>query len=308
MQRDIPSSLRRFYLLHIRSLLILFFHSLLPSLVPYSRPTNLLLLPRSTSNGVVVTNTIRVTSTVPAGTTITPSTHVTTAATKHTGVALLLLAVLVWALMRRARERRKRAEFDGDFDPGRTTAGAGPTLPQLDRVRGGRRGRGEAGGERGGRGRVDAIYGRHGAPAVVYPRERILRDRRRVRGRAGAAEPVDDEHEPIPRVVVRARRAARGHRERERRVVVGRVLPEPDEREGARGARVGRVRGREPRAGGPADGADAHADAREPGGVWRAAESALAREPREHRHRERGAGAYGWGAGAGAAAGDSADV
>jgi hypothetical protein len=106
-------------------------------------PTNLLLLlPRSTSNGVVVTNTVRVTSTVPAGTTITPTTHVTTAATNHTGAIaggvvggvalLLLLAVLVWALLRRARERRKRAEFDGNFDPGRTTAGAGPTLPQLD--------------------------------------------------------------------------------------------------------------------------------------------------------------------------------
>ncbi|KAJ7753410.1 hypothetical protein DFH07DRAFT_824348 [Mycena maculata] len=95
----------------------------------------------STSNGVVVTVTSDVTATFSAGSIITSAPHTDTTTTSHTGAiaggvvggvaALILAGLLIWFLRRRALERRREAEFDGNFDPGRTTGGAGPTLPQV---------------------------------------------------------------------------------------------------------------------------------------------------------------------------------
>ncbi|CAK5263172.1 unnamed protein product [Mycena citricolor] len=95
----------------------------------------------STSNGVAVTQTIQVTSTIPAGATITPSSTASNSApasNSHAGAiaggvvggvaALLIAGFLLWFFNKRSKERRLQEEFDGNFDPGRTT---GPTLPRM---------------------------------------------------------------------------------------------------------------------------------------------------------------------------------
>ncbi|KAJ7830008.1 hypothetical protein B0H14DRAFT_2593644 [Mycena olivaceomarginata] len=237
----------------------------------------------------------------------------TTAATNHTGAIaggvvggvalLLLLAVLVWALLRRARERRKRAEFDGNFDPGRTTAGAGPTLPQLD----------GGGGRRGGRGRADAVHGRRGAPAAPAaahpPRTRITGPAAGHEGEQAPLSPSTMSTSVYPASSSAHAGPHAGTASVSGGSSSGGYYPNPmsaKERE-ARGSGAFAVAN--PGSGAPQMGQMHMADARR-------ARRGLARCRIRTRPRARGAsatgsgvlGAYGWGAGAGAAAGDSADV
>nr|GAT54359.1 predicted protein [Mycena chlorophos] len=97
----------------------------------------------STSNGQVVTDTVKVTSTIPAGATITPPSAPSNNSSSHAGAiaggvvggiaALLILVFLIWFLRKRAKERHEAELFDGNFDPSKTT---NPTLPRVSNAAG----------------------------------------------------------------------------------------------------------------------------------------------------------------------------
>jgi len=107
----------------------------------------------TSENGQIYTTTVGFTTTIPAGTVVTASSIATVRSSNTNtgaivggvvgGVAGLLLLVLLAILCLR---RRRRHEFDGNFDPANITSSGGGTLPKIDLGEGGIMGNGGGGG------------------------------------------------------------------------------------------------------------------------------------------------------------------